>query len=65
MWDDNARPFWVFPFTGIPGVKVNIDDSTCPLSIFKTFLTDEMVDDIVTYTNVYALERSSRHSTLN
>ena len=29
VWDDNARPFRVFPFTAIPGVKVNIDDSTC------------------------------------
>ena len=68
VWDDNARPFRVFPFTGNPGVKVNIDDSTCALSIFKTFLTDEMVDDIYSY--LYkcicsALERSSRHSTSN
>ena len=37
-----------------PGVKNIPTDSTCPLAILKTFLTDKMVADIVDYTNSYA-----------
>ena len=33
------------------------EDPTSPLSILKTFLTDELIDNIVEFTNVYAVIR--------
>ena len=30
------------------------DNPNCPLSILKTFLTNELIDNIVIYTNTYA-----------
>ena len=31
-----------------------MDDPTCPLSILKTFLSDELMNNIVPFTNTYA-----------
>ena len=45
------RPFRQFQFTGEPGVKVVPNDPTCPLSILKTFLTNDVINNIVLYTN--------------
>ena len=53
-WDNIARDYRQFGFMGEPGVKVQPDDITCPLEVLKTFLTDEIMNDIVTYTNEYA-----------
>ena len=53
-WTNNSRPFQEFEFIGLPGVKVVPRDHICPLSIVKTFLTDEVISNIVLYTNTYA-----------
>ena len=53
-WTNNSRPFQEFEFIGLPGVKVAPHDHICPLSILKTFLTDEVISNIVLYTNTYA-----------
>ena len=53
-WNNNMQPFHEFQFTGEPGVKVVPNDPTCPLSILKTFLTNDVINNIVLYTNTYA-----------
>ena len=53
-WNDKKRSYREFPFTANPGVKVHLLDRSCPLSILKTFLTDKLMDDIVSHTNRYA-----------
>ena len=53
-WTNNSRPFQEFEFIGLPEVKVGPRDHICPLSILKTFLTDEVISNIVLYTNIYA-----------
>ena len=53
-WNDNGRTYREFPFTANPGVKVFIYDKSCPLSIFKKFLTEKLVENIVSHTNRYA-----------
>ena len=53
-WNDKKRPYREFLFTSNPGVKVRIEDKSCALSILKTFLTDKLIDDIVSHTNQYA-----------
>ena len=54
IWNDNERATREFHFSGTPGVKNITDNPDCPLSILKTFLTDELIDNIVVFTNVYA-----------
>ena len=53
-WNDNGRGSREFNFFGSPGVKNISENPNCPLSILKTFLTDELIDDIVIFTNTYA-----------
>ena len=53
-WSDDNRDYREFLFAGPSGVKINLDDTTCPLSILKTFLTDELISNIVLFTNTYA-----------
>ena len=48
------RPPTEFNFSGSPGVQLISDDPSYPLSVFKTFLTDEIISDLVEYTNIYA-----------
>ena len=50
-------------FFGTPGMKVVPKDPSCPLSILKTFLSDELVGEIVQYTNTYSyiLKRESSY----
>ena len=43
-----------FNFVGDPGVKVVPDDITSPLSVFKTFFSDELIQHILHATNAYA-----------
>lgn len=43
-----------FQFTGNPGIKVPINDFNDPLEIFKLFITNDLVDNIVRNTNLYA-----------
>ena len=52
--DSPKRPKRGFPFTSIPGVHIQSDDPTSPLSILKTFLSDQLIDSIVDFTNRYA-----------
>ena len=53
-WSEDSRGFREFLFAGSSGVKINVADPTCPLSIIKTFLTDELLSNIVLFTNTYA-----------
>ena len=41
LWNSNERGPREFHFTGSSGVKNISDDTSCPLSVFKTFLTDD------------------------
>ena len=54
IWDENKRERREFGFTGTPGVQVQPSDLTCPLSVVKTFLTDDIIRQIVEHTNSYA-----------
>jgi hypothetical protein len=58
------------PFTGIPGRRVPVSDTTDPLEYFNLFITDNMIDGIVTETNKRARQlmqstRLKRRSRLN
>ena len=53
-WNDDSRDYREFLFAGSSGVKINPVDHTCPLSILKTFLTDDLISNIVVFTNTYA-----------
>ena len=53
-WQQNGRrERRCFNVVGDPGVKVVPDDTTSPLSVFKTFFSDELVQHIVHATNTY------------
>lgn len=54
QWNEKARDYREFTFAGTPGINVLPDDLSCPLSVVKLFLTDEIVESIVQYTNEYA-----------
>lgn len=41
-------------FSGQPGLKVQIEDYNDPYELFRLFITDELIDTIVTETNRYA-----------
>ena len=42
-----------FNFTGIPGLKVNMDSKNL-IDFFKLFVTDELINTMVLKTNKYA-----------
>ena len=50
LWNSNGRGPTEFHFTG----KNISDDPSCPLSVLKTFLTDDLISNIVKFTNTYA-----------
>ena len=50
-WDSPVRSKRRFNFTSTPGVNILPEDSTSPLSILKMFLSDELIDNIVNFTN--------------
>ncbi|CAG0888976.1 unnamed protein product [Darwinula stevensoni] len=47
-----------FPFTGSPGLKVNVEQDN-PLAYLRLFLTDEVINKIVTETNHYHDQQSA------
>ncbi|XP_040203818.1 piggyBac transposable element-derived protein 4-like [Rana temporaria] len=47
-----------FPFTGVSGMKVDVEDDN-PLAYLQLFLTDEVIEKIVTETNRYQEQQSS------
>ena len=49
--DSPVRSKRRFNFTSTPGVNILPEDSTSPLSILKMFLSDELIDNIVNFTN--------------
>ena len=60
---DEGEPNWTgyvsiprekFVFTGQPGISDDVLDCENPLDFFKLIITDELVDLIVNYTNIYA-----------
>ena len=53
IWNDNFRGPREFNFSGTPGVQNISDNPSCPLTVLKTFLTDEIICNIVTFTNTY------------
>ena len=61
LWNSNERGPREFHFTGSSGVKNISDDPSCPLSVLKTFLTDDLILNIVKFTNTYvALMKQSQ-----
>ncbi|XP_064643576.1 piggyBac transposable element-derived protein 4-like [Lineus longissimus] len=53
-WSPHGQARARFPFTSNPGLKVNIDDPEDPLEFFELFFNDELIDLIVTQTNLFA-----------
>ncbi|KAM9316490.1 piggyBac transposable element-derived protein 4-like [Gastrophryne carolinensis] len=47
-----------FPFTGSPGMKVDVEHND-PLAYLKLFLTDDIIEKIVTETNRYNEQQSA------
>ena len=61
LWNSNGRGPREFHFTGTSGVTNIGDDPSCPLSVLKTFLTDDLISNIVKFTNTYvALMKQSQ-----
>jgi hypothetical protein len=54
IWNDigEARPR--FPFTGNPGIKVEISRENKPIEYFDKFFDDSIINEIVQQTNIYA-----------
>ena len=60
-WIDSGRPRRQFEFSGAAkGPTITVDDPSDPLEILKTFITNEMIDSIVEYTNLYAILNNPR-----
>ena len=53
-YTDFCRDHRRFPFSGKSKVCCNPTDPSSPLSVLKTFLTDELMDNITAHTNNYA-----------
>ena len=53
-WNDTHRPLRQFQFIGTPVVKVEPADITSHLECLKLFLSDNVLSNIVEYTNSYA-----------
>ena len=53
-WDKLVQSKRRFNFTSTPGVNILPEDSTSLLSILKMFLSGELIDRIVNFTNNYA-----------
>ena len=59
-WTNIPREKRQFDFTGPRrGPNINVDIPSGPLQVFKTFITEEMVNNIVLFTNSYADKSSS------
>lgn len=54
VWSDYSNRSKVFPFTGDPGLKINLDSTATPFQVFQTLLTNDIIDYIVEQTNLYA-----------
>ncbi|XP_012565096.1 piggyBac transposable element-derived protein 4-like [Hydra vulgaris] len=53
IWDDIPRQQREFPFAAINKVNKVPEKHDCPLAVLKTFLTDDIINNIVQYTNRY------------
>ena len=53
-WSDTVHAKGRFNFHRILGVHAEPYDPSSPLAFLKTFITDELVEDIVNFTNKYA-----------
>ena len=61
LWNSNESGPREFHFTGSSGVKNISDDPSYPLSVLKTFLTDDLILNIVKFTNTHvALMKQSQ-----
>lgn len=49
----------VHKFKGIPGIKVDLDDQSRPLDIFKSFFNDELLELVVEETNRYVHQKGA------
>ena len=68
-WERNDTPPLNAPFTGIPGLKVDLPEDPTPMDFFNLMFDEAMWDTIVVQTNLYARNRItndqlSRHSRL-
>ena len=54
IWSNIVRAKRRLNFQGIPGVHAEPYDPSSPLTFLKTFITDELVENIVNFTSKYA-----------
>ena len=53
-WHSQGSSRSRFPFNGNPGLKVNVQNTEDPISLFELFFDDELINLIVQQTNLYA-----------
>ena len=53
LWNSNGRGLRKFHCIGTSRVKNISGDPICPLSVLKTFLTDDLIHHIVKFTITY------------
>lgn len=64
-WVDDDEEPKVFDFTANAGIKHNIPAGANPLDYFKLFIDDEIVQQIVTETNKYAVHLKNNDNSAN
>jgi hypothetical protein len=54
IWENSGAERPRFPFTGKPGINVDLEDPNNPLEYFELFCTPDIAEAIVRETNWYA-----------
>jgi hypothetical protein len=54
IWKNTDNIPKIHPFTGLPGIKILIDHSSHIIDIFLSFVSEELLQDIVDQTNTFA-----------
>jgi hypothetical protein len=57
MWAKSGAEWPHFPFTGNPGINVDLEDSSNPLEYLDLFCTPEIAEVIARETNRYAKKK--------
>ena len=63
QWEDQPNVVEQFNFTGVPGLKINID-SEKSIDFFKFFVTDERINTMVLETNKCTDQELNKHRPL-
>ena len=62
-WTNEPSVVTKIKFTGTPGLKIQMN-SMQPIDFFKLFLTDDLINMMVTETNQYASQEINKHHPL-